>query len=58
MTDSTYDPVIGRYRATCPSCGYVAVRAKRAAAEHALAQHVAYTHEGQPAAPATPGGAA
>lgn len=39
-----YDAVIKRYRATCPVCMYVAVRAKSEAAEHLLAQHIAYTH--------------
>ena len=41
-----YDPVLGRYRAAC-ACGFVAVRAKREAAEHVLAQHVAYEHDGK-----------
>lgn len=41
---SAYDPVIKRYRSTCPECGYAAVRAKSEAAEHAVAQHVAYQH--------------
>ena len=44
LITAQYDPVIRRYRATCPDCGYVAVRAKREAAEHALHQHVAYEH--------------
>jgi hypothetical protein len=45
--DVTYDPVVKRWRATCP-CGYVAVRAKREAALWALEQHVAYSHDGRP----------
>lgn len=40
-----YDPVVKRYRATCPVCGYVAIRAKREAAEHVRDQHTTYTHE-------------
>jgi hypothetical protein len=39
-----YDGVLRRYRATCPVCGYVAVRSKREAAAHIIVQHVAYTH--------------
>lgn len=45
--DATYDPVVKRYRATCPTCGYVAVRAKREAAIHVLSQHVTYTHDSE-----------
>lgn len=45
--DAVFDPVVKRYRATCPVCGYFAVRAKREAAIHVLAQHVAYTHDGK-----------
>ena len=40
--DVSFDPVLRRYRATCPTCGYVAVRAKREAAVHVLSQHLAY----------------
>ena len=43
--DAQYDPVVRRYRAECPVCGYAAVRAKRDAALHVLAQHVVYAHE-------------
>jgi hypothetical protein len=39
-----YDPVLKRYRAVCSVCAYVAVRARRDAAEHALEQHLAYAH--------------
>jgi ribosomal protein S27AE len=39
---SEYDPVLKRYRVRCPKCGHVAVRAKREAALHVMAQHVAY----------------
>jgi hypothetical protein len=42
--ETAYDPVVRRYRSTCPLCGYVAVRAKREAAEHITSQHVAYEH--------------
>lgn len=44
---AVYDPVIKRYRATCPICGYAAVRAKWEAAEHVLSQHLAYEHEAE-----------
>jgi hypothetical protein len=47
---TTYDPVLKRHRATCPTCGYAAVRAKRDAAAHVLAQHIAYAHDGKPCA--------
>jgi len=43
--EAQYDPVIKRYRATCPECDYVAVRAKREAAIHAMSLHVAYSHD-------------
>jgi len=43
--DTVYDPVIGRWRSTCPVCGFVAVRAKREAAEHVASQHLAYEHD-------------
>lgn len=42
-----YDPVVKRWRAECPVCGYVAVRAKSEAAEHVCSQHIGYTHEGE-----------
>lgn len=42
----SYDPVVKRFKAHCPECGYFAARAKREAAVHATAQHVAYTHDG------------
>lgn len=45
--ETTYDPVIKRYRGTCPVCGYVAVRAKREAAQHAAEQHATYAHDGR-----------
>lgn len=41
---AVYDPVIGRYKTTCPECGRVVVRAKSEAAVHNLAQHMAYEH--------------
>lgn len=43
--DAAYDPVLKRYRATCTTCGFVAVRAKRETAIHALSVHRAYQHE-------------
>lgn len=42
---ATYDPVTKRYRAACPHCDYVVVRAKRESAEHVLSLHVIYSHE-------------
>jgi hypothetical protein len=39
---AVYDPVVKRYKATCPSCGWIATRAKRESAEHNLAQHLNY----------------
>ena len=45
--DAAYDPVVKRWKATCSECGYFAARAKREAAVHALAQHVAYEHEAE-----------
>ena len=44
---SMYDPVVKRYRATCDACGFVAVRAEREAAEHRLALHINYDHDGK-----------
>lgn len=41
-----YDPVAKRWKATCPHCGRIVARAKREAAEHNMAQHVAYEHDG------------
>jgi hypothetical protein len=43
----TYDPVLKRWKAHCSHCAYMAVRAKREAAEHILSQHTAYNHEGE-----------
>lgn len=40
-----YDPVLKRYRATCPHCSYFVVRAKRESAEYNLSLHVTYQHE-------------
>lgn len=34
-----------RHRVTCPVCGYATERAKKEAAEHAMAQHLAYAHD-------------
>lgn len=45
VPEAVYDPVLKRYRATCPHCGYVSVRAKREAAEHNLSTHLAYQHD-------------
>lgn len=45
---AAYDPVTKRYRATCPHCGYVAVRAKRESAEHTLSLHVIHTCKAHP----------
>lgn len=42
---AVYDPVTKRYRAPCPRCSFVAVRAKREAADNRLDQHLAYDHE-------------
>lgn len=47
MERPVYDPVIKRYRAFCPKCDYVAIRAKSEAAAHVIAQHVAYAHDGK-----------
>jgi hypothetical protein len=45
--DAVYDPVVKRYRAPCPICGYVAVRAKRDAALWHLSQHVVHVHDAE-----------
>lgn len=50
MSQTTYDPEAKRHRAPCPHCDYVVVRAKREAALHALAIHIAYAHEDAPEA--------
>lgn len=42
---STEKTVDGRYRSTCSSCGYSTERSKRESVEHALSQHLAYSHE-------------
>lgn len=39
-----YDPVVKRWKATCPHCGRIVARAKREAAEHNMSQHLAYEH--------------
>lgn len=36
-----------RYRVTCEHCGYVVVRSSRESADHNMALHVNYTHEGK-----------
>ncbi len=43
-TDTVYDSKAKRYQCHCMHCGYVVVRAKREAAEHAGFQHVVYAH--------------
>ena len=43
-----YDPITKRHRCECATCAYTAVRAKREASEHVMAQHIAYQH-GAPA---------
>lgn len=45
--DIVFDPAERRFRATCPVCGFVAVRAKREAALHYLVQHLAYEHDAE-----------
>lgn len=41
---AVYDPVLKRYRATCPECEFAAVRAKRESAEWNLGVHMSYAH--------------
>ncbi len=43
-TDTAYKANPPRYHCHCMHCAYVAVRAKREAAEHAAFQHVVYAH--------------
>lgn len=45
---TVYDAATKRYRAACPHCIFVAVRAKREAAEWLLSQHLAYSHDDAP----------
>lgn len=42
---AVWDPIVKRYKAPCPYCGWFAARTKMEAAEHALAQHAIYQHD-------------